>query len=93
MSTKKRPDLMKITDLAEILEITPRRLRQVLDERGIPRPAHGMIDRGVGLRAYLDALMEGMAKQRVAKMVDDPVLQSVFEKALIRHWRGHDVKS
>lgn len=91
MTTPKPTVLMKISDLAEILEITPRRLRQVLEDRGIPRPAHGMIDRGVGLRAYLAELMEGMAKQRVAKMVDDPTLQAVFEKALIRHWRGHDL--
>lgn len=90
--TKPKPTVLtKITDLAEILEITPQRLRQVLAERGIPRPAHGMIDRGIGLRAYLDTLMEGMAKQRVAKLVDDPVLQAVFEKALIRHWRGLDL--
>lgn len=90
MSTKKPPILMKITDLAEILEITPRRLRQVLEEHGIPRPAHGMIDRGVGIRAYLQTLMEGLARQRVAKLVDDPTLQAVFERALVRHWRGLD---
>lgn len=82
--------LMKVSDLAEILEITPRRLRQVLEERGIPRPAHGMIDRGVGIRAYLQTLMEGLARQRVAKLVDDPALQGVFERALVRHWRGLD---
>lgn len=90
MTTPNPTVLTKITDLAENLEITPQRLRQVLAERGIPRPAHGMIDRGVGLRAYLDSLIEGMAKQWVAKLVDDPVFQGVFAAALVRHWRGLD---
>jgi len=90
--TKSKPSvLIAISELADFLDITPQRLRQVLTERGVPRPTHGMVDRAAGIQAYLRTLMEGLAKQRVANMVDDPVLQGVFEKALIRHWRGFDL--
>ena len=74
----------------EICEVTPRRLQQILQERGTPRAGHGKVRLSDGLHAFLRHTEEALARQRVSKMVDDPALQRVFEKALIRHWRGLD---
>ncbi|WP_395707955.1 hypothetical protein [Reyranella sp.] len=45
--------LVDVSELATLCEITPQRLRQVLTAHKVPRPEHGRVPLRPALRAYL----------------------------------------
>lgn len=76
--------------LAQMVELSSRHVRRILDERGVPRVRHGEVALGVGLRAVICHLEETKAQTWVRAWVDDPEMQRFLAAALVARWRGHE---
>ena len=90
--TKLPDELYQPVDIAwlaeEVCQISPRRLQQIMQERGTPRAGHGKVRMVDGIQAFLRNAELNAARDIAKKWTDDPEYQQVVVSALILHWRG-----
>jgi len=90
--TKLPEELYQPVDISwlatEVCDISPRRLQQIMQERGTPRAGHGKVRMVDGIRAFLRNAEISSARDVAKKWTDDPDLQQFLVSALIAYWRG-----